>query len=137
MKNKELKRWIADIKLVTVTWVHFPYLLPIILHHPRSFRLGQSTIMSVCLLLVLRKVSGRGPNYQTGKEAFNTLQIMLPWQLSGCLPLSSVSEIEHGLECLGTCLNCRFMFSRSGWGVRVSMRDKLAGAILLGLKMAS
>lgn len=46
-------------------------------------------------------------------------------------------EIEHGLECLGDCLNCRFIFSRSGWGVRVSTRDKLAGAAAAGLEMTS
>lgn len=63
---------------------------------------------------------------------------MLPWQLSRFASHSVVSlEIEHGLECLGDCLNCRFMFSRSGWGVRVSMRDKLAGATAAGLEMTS
>ena len=63
---------------------------------------------------------------------------MLLWQLSTCASLSVVSlEIERGLECLGDCLNCRFMFSRSGWGVRVSMRDKLAGATAAGLELTS
>lgn len=46
-------------------------------------------------------------------------------------------EIERGLECSGDCLNCRFMFTRSGWGVRVSMCDKLAGATAAGLEMTS
>lgn len=63
---------------------------------------------------------------------------MLLWQLSRFASHSVVSlEIERGLECLGDCLNCRFMFTRSGWGVRVSMCDKLAGATAAGLEMTS
>lgn len=48
------------------------------------------------------------------------LTIMLLWQLCRFLSQSAVSlEIEHGLGRLGNFWNCRFIFSRSGWGLRV------------------
>lgn len=63
---------------------------------------------------------------------------MLLWQLSRFASHSVASlEIEHGLECLGDYLNYRFMFSRSGWGMRVSMHNKLAGVTAEGLEMTS
>ena len=63
---------------------------------------------------------------------------MLLWQLSRFASHSVASlKIEHGLERLGDYLNYRFMFSRSGWGMKVSMHNELAGVTAAGLEMTS
>lgn len=82
---------------------------------------------SVCLYLGLN--IRQRPKLLDRKGGVQYLTITLLWQLSRFASHSAVClEIERALECLGNFFNCGLLVSRSGWGLRVYMPNRLTGA---------